>query len=151
MARLLIILAFAAFAAACGPPAASSGGAGDGGATTPAPASDEPTPAPTGGTATSGMCAAEMPDCVDTVTEPAKGHDAELRAAAKDLLGVAEDDVPAHVRIGRRGDEQFALTEDYQVGRMTVELDQDVDSIYRVTAVTVELAEGPRTFTAREK
>ena len=134
MVRLLIVRLFAALAAGCGAPAASDGST----------AGLDPT--------TAGMCAPGHPDCVDTVVEPADGTnltDDELRQGARSLLGVAEDDLPPDVRIGRRGDEQMALTEDYQVGRMTVELDQDVDSIYRVTSVTVELNGGPKTITAK--
>ncbi len=69
----------------------------------------------------------------------------EARNEAHGLLGRYEDDLPAEVRIGRRGSEHFALTEDYELGRFTVDLDDDGDG-YRVTSVTVELPDGPETF-----
>lgn len=52
------------------------------------------------------------------------------------------------VRVGRIDDEQFALTEDYQLDRMTLELDSDASGTPVVTSVTVELDGGPQTFTA---
>lgn len=69
-------------------------------------------------------------------------------AEARGLLGRPEDELPGSVRIARRGGEGFALTDDYVPGRDTVELDE-VDGIYVVTSVTVELPDGPRTFTRR--
>lgn len=98
-----------------------------------------------------GMCAPEMPDCVDTVTDPASSdldpRDSEFsRENARGLLGVAEENLPADVRIGRRGEEHLMLTEDYVIGRMTVALDPDADGTFRVTAVTVELEGGPETI-----
>ena len=69
----------------------------------------------------------------------------EAREEARGLLGMFEADLPDDVRISRRGDEQFMLTEDYVLGRATVELDDD-GSGYRVMAVTVELPDGPETF-----
>lgn len=115
---------------------------------------DQPPPA-------SGMCAPEQPDCEDTVVSPSEDGDGthgeqddefdseQAREEARELLGVPEDELPDDVRIGRRGEEQFALTEDYVLGRKTVELDDrpddDVDG-YVVTSVTVELPEGPETY-----
>jgi hypothetical protein len=64
---------------------------------------------------------------------------------ARAVLGVAEEDLQDDVRIARRGDETFALTEDYVLGRRTVELDDDGGG-YRVTSVVVELPDGPQTF-----
>jgi hypothetical protein len=69
----------------------------------------------------------------------------EAREDARGLLGMFEDDLPDDVRIARRGAEQFALTEDYVLGRRTVELDDD-GSGYRVMVVTVELPDGPETY-----
>jgi hypothetical protein len=69
----------------------------------------------------------------------------DARNEAQGLLGRGEGDLPADVRVARRGSEQFALTEDYVLGRSTVELDGDGDG-YRVTSVTVELPDGPETF-----
>jgi hypothetical protein len=66
---------------------------------------------------------------------------------ARSVLGMDEADLPDDVRIARRGDEQFALTEDYRLGRRTVELDEDEPgSGYRVMSVTVELPDGPETY-----
>ena len=72
--------------------------------------------------------------------------DGMLRRAARDLLGVAEEDLPSGVRVARRGDEHMVLTEDYVLGRMTVELDARDGGKFRVVAVTVEMKDGPRTF-----
>ena len=69
----------------------------------------------------------------------------EARDDAHGLLGRYERDLPDDVRVGRRGDEQYALTEDYVIGRLTVELDDDGDG-YRVTSVIVELPESTETF-----
>lgn len=100
-----------------------------------------------------GMCAPGVTDCVDMVVED--GGDAagtrltddELRAEAKSLLGTPEDQLPDDVRVGRRGGEQLMLTEDYVIGRFTVELD-DRDGTWVVTVVTVEMEGGPETFSA---
>jgi len=67
------------------------------------------------------------------------------REEARAVLGMPEEDLPDDVRIARRGDESFLLTEDYVLGRLTVELDDDGDG-YRVTSVVVELPDGPETF-----
>jgi hypothetical protein len=67
------------------------------------------------------------------------------RDDAHGLLGRYEDDLPADVRVARKGAEQYALTEDYVLGRLTVELDED-GVAHRVTSVTVELPAGPETF-----
>ena len=126
---------------------------------------------PNGQPPSSGMCAPDMPDCVDVVTDdPAErclpeaegcddtpGQEEEpagdvydrdaARAEAQSLLGRTEAELEADVRIGRRGEETMMLTEDYVLGRMTVELDiNDMDE-WIVTAVTVELPDGPETFT----
>ena len=69
----------------------------------------------------------------------------QARDDAHGVLGRYERDLPADVRVGRRGDEYLALTEDYVLGRLTVELDDEGDG-YRVTSVTVELPDGPETF-----
>jgi hypothetical protein len=76
------------------------------------------------------------------------GDDLDVDTAIQDaraVLGMAEEDLPDDVRIARRGDETFALTEDYVLGRRTVELDDDGDG-HRVTSVVVELPDGPQTF-----
>ncbi|MFP5323017.1 MAG: hypothetical protein ACLGIC_14395 [Acidimicrobiia bacterium] len=114
-----------------------------------------------------GACLEGTTDCVDTpmdpdesVSSPADGGmdpadgDAdfpsdEARQRAQELLGTAESEleIGADLRIGRRGDEQFMLTEDYVLGRITVELDDDGSGSYVVTQATVELPEGPETCT----
>lgn len=68
-----------------------------------------------------------------------------VREDARGVLGMYESDLPEEVRVRRRGDEQFMLTEDYVLGRLTVDLDDDGDG-YRVMSVTVELPDGPETF-----
>jgi hypothetical protein len=106
---------------------------------------DEPAGGPAAGT-----CPVETPDCVDADLDPddlAPEIDVDAaRADAERLLGQAETDLPGDVRVARRGDEHFMLTEDYVVGRLTVELDQAPDGTYRVTAVAVELPDGPERF-----
>ncbi|MFA9428768.1 hypothetical protein [Egicoccus sp. AB-alg2] len=98
-----------------------------------------------------GMCAADAPDCVDTVIEPAAGADGFVpeaeRETARAMVGLAEDELAPDVRVGRRGGEQMMLTEDYVLGRKTVELDDDGAGTFRVVAVTVELPDGPETVT----
>jgi hypothetical protein len=104
-----------------------------------------------GGGPAAGMCHESEPDCVDTVVD-GDGTDGGVdeHAAiekARALLGQTEEELDEEVRIGRRGGEHFALTEDYVIGRMTAELDEDGAGDFRVTAVTVELTEGPQTVT----
>ncbi len=69
----------------------------------------------------------------------------QARNDAHGLLGRYERDLADDVRVGRRGDEQYALTEDDVIGRLTVELDDEGDG-YRVTSVVVELPESTETF-----
>ena len=100
-----------------------------------------------------GMCLEGATDCVDTVVDPSDMSDAfdddVARNQAEAMLGVAEGDLPTDgVRIGRKGQETYALTEDYVLGRMTVELDQDTSGTWVVTQVVVELLSGPETFAA---
>ncbi|MAT03694.1 MAG: hypothetical protein CL424_01450 [Acidimicrobiaceae bacterium] len=96
-------------------------------------------------------CLEGAADCDDTAA-PADGGDpdavdeGEFIREAEGLLGVAESELPDDVRVARRGDESFALTEDYVIGRITVELDDTDGSGYRVVTATVELTEGPQTF-----
>jgi hypothetical protein len=116
-----------------------------GGGTDPAaPGPDQPVAGPA-----AGMCPMENPDCIDTSMDPGAGDafDSEAeREAARGMLGLAEDELAPDVRVARRGAEQMMLTEDYRLGRKTVELDADRDGTMRVTAVTVELPEGPETI-----
>lgn len=67
---------------------------------------------------------------------------------ARSYLGTAEPGLDPHWRIARRGDGRFALTEDFVVGRFTVELDDDGTGAFVVTAVTVELPDGEQRVTA---
>jgi hypothetical protein len=68
--------------------------------------------------------------------------DDQTQGEARALLGLGEADLPAHVRVGRRGEEHMMLTEDHVQGRMTVELDDDGTGRYIVSSVTVEVADG---------
>lgn len=72
--------------------------------------------------------------------------DEQARQDAHGLLGMNEDDLPDDVRIGRRGEEVMALTQDYRLGRQTVELDDTDGSGFRVVSVVVELPAGPEMF-----
>lgn len=69
----------------------------------------------------------------------------EVRNDAHAVLGMFEADLDEDIRVARRGEEHFALTEDYVLGRLTVELDDDGHG-YRVLSVTVELPDGPETY-----
>lgn len=95
-----------------------------------------------------GMCLEGATDCNDMGegSSDAFDDDAE-REAARAMIGMAEADLAPDVRIGRKGGETYALTEDYVLGRKTVELDADADGTFRVTKVTVELLSGPETYT----
>lgn len=85
-------------------------------------------------------------DAGEVDPEPADEYPTDqAREEARGLLGMHEEALPEDVRVGRRGDEVFALTEDYVLGRRTVDLDDD-GSGFRVTSVTVELPDGPETF-----
>jgi len=88
-----------------------------------ADAADPSPDEPVSGDASSGACPMENPSCVDTVSEPVDLDVEAARAGADGLLGVTEEELVADVRVSRRGDERFMLTEDYVLGRMTIELD----------------------------
>lgn len=95
-----------------------------------------------------GACLEGEPDCVDTVEGEGDAFDENAeRAYARSLLATAEGELSEFVRVGRRGEEHFMLTEDYVLGRHTVELDADGAGVYRVTKVTVELFDGPEIVT----
>jgi hypothetical protein len=67
---------------------------------------------------------------------------------AASYLGTPEAGLDPTWRIARRGDETFALTEDFVVGRYTIELDDDDGTgAFAVTGVTVELPGGAQTVT----
>ena len=83
----------------------------------------------------------ELPGGAQTVAEETLLDDAAT------LIGAAEADLHDDARIGRRGDEFLALTQDYRVGRFTYELDDDGTDTFRVVAVQVELPAGVETVT----
>lgn len=127
----MAVLSASLLLAACGASATADDPAGD--------AADAP----------AGMCAPEMTDCDDTAgsTDGSDPADFDVdRENARALLGIAEGDLPQDVRVGRRGEEHLMLTEDYQVGRRTVELDPDAEGVFRVTKVVLEAEEGPETY-----
>ena len=64
----------------------------------------------------------------------------EAKGRARSLLG-ADEGTFDDVRVARRGDEVFMLTQDLVPGRITVELDL-VDGVYLVTRSTVETSDG---------
>ena len=70
----------------------------------------------------------------------------EIEQAAYGLLGRNESDLPEDVRVGRRGTEVMALTEDFVIGRLTVALDDTDGSGFRVVEVTAELPNGVATY-----
>lgn len=124
--------------------------AGCGGADTAAATDDDPGQAAPG----NAMCAPDMPDCVDVVTDDGmddgsdtRPSDDTMREQAQSLLGTPEGELPADVRIGRRGDEHMMLTEDYVIGRMTVALEDDGTGTFVVTEITLELEDGPEVIT----
>ena len=107
-------------------------------------------------TAIAGMCAQDQPECVDTPElnddepVPIDEHGLEqLRRDAQYYLGKKENELNELIRVARIGDEHQAVTDDYVVGRITVELD-DIDGELIVTSSTVELPDGPETFTLDE-
>ena len=111
-----------------------------------------------GSGAIAGMCAEGATDCVDTPQllsdEPVAIDETGIRQFRKDAkyyLGRDQDELTELIRIARIDDEQFALTDDYQVGRITVELD-DVKGNGKpiVTSSTIELPDGPETFELEE-
>ena len=94
-------------------------------------------------------CLVGTVDCVDADLGGDRLDQAaieQIEQQARGLLGMNEKDLPADVRIGRRGAEQMMLTEDYVLGRMTVSLAELDDSGHRVVDVTVELPNGTATY-----
>lgn len=151
---LLAALAVTLLLAACGgdddDSLDTSTGGGDAGATQPVGSGDfDDTPD------AAGMCLADAPDCDDTAVagdgDAGGGADGDaidegaLIAQAEAMLGMPEGDLDPDVRVSRRGNESSAMTEDYRIGRFTVELD-DQGSGFVVTKVVLELTEGPQTF-----
>lgn len=86
-------------------------------------------------------------DSSDTTTSAPAAFDLEeARENARGYLGMNEDDLPENVRIGRRGDEQMALTTDLVPGRVTVELDDTDGSGFRVVTAILETPDGSESF-----
>lgn len=158
MSRSLTLLSLSLAATlllGCGGATTSDPGAAaaDGGA-------DQPvTSEPDEGGAAGGTCLEGTPDCVDADLdgdgpgEPSLDgvvdDDAALRDA-RELLGEPEEqalDRFDDVRLGRHGDETFALTEDYVLGRKTISTEDDGSGTYRVVEVVVETSDGPQTVT----
>ncbi len=121
------------------------------------PTEDESVSSPSNGGA-AGTCLEGTPDCVDAdlsgdpaddpILDDSFDHEVALDNA-RSLLGEPEQEVLdlwADTRLGRRGDEHFAVTDDYVIGRMTLAT-EDVDGEFRVVEVTVELPDGPMTVT----
>lgn len=136
-----LTLLFAMTLAACGE-------AGSG------PAASERTAAATDPGAAAGACPQDDPECVDTPQlnsdEPVEINETgveQLRKDAKFYLGRPQGELNERIRISRIDDAQMAVTEDYRVGRITVELDTpESGGEPIVTSATVELPDGPETF-----
>ncbi|HEX2214587.1 MAG TPA: hypothetical protein VHH12_14280 [Mycobacterium sp.] len=104
--------------------------------------------------AAAGICTQDEPDCVDTPQltedEPVPIDETGIEQFRRDTqfyLGKRQDELPEHIRVARINDEHRSLTEDYQLGRITVELDDAGGDGPVVTSATVELPDGPETFT----
>jgi hypothetical protein len=80
-------------------------------------------------------CIVGATDCDDM----SFGHTPDEADAAA-LLGVAQSELGDDVRIARIDDETFPLTEDYRIGRLTVEISNG-----HVVQVTLEAEDGPVT------
>jgi hypothetical protein len=124
----------------------------DGGADAGSSPAEDPDPA-------AGACLEGDEDCVDAdlsgegAPPPDDGEaidEAAILADSETLLGEPEDDAlaEADVRLGRRGEEEFALTFDLQPGRRTIATEDDGTGTFRVVEVTVELTDGGQTLTA---
>jgi hypothetical protein len=134
--------------AACGTPDVDPAGSPPG----------EPVGSDGAGGGAAGACLEGTPDCVDADLSgdgeapgpPAALDVASARRDAEALLGLPEDEAVEQpdVRIGRRGDEQMMLTEDWRPGRRTVATEDDGTGTYRVVEVVLELEVGTETFTA---
>ena len=142
-----LVLLVAVMLAACGE-AVGSTAAGD-----PTDAA-EPTDTPADPGPAAGMCLEGATECVDTPQlnsdEPVEIDETgieQFRKDAKFYLGRPRSELNELIRIARIDDEQRAVTDDYQVGRISVELDTVNDGGEPiVTSATVELPDGPETF-----
>lgn len=93
---------------------------------------------------TDSACLVGSTDCAD---DPSADFPIdEARDHARGVLGLGRADLTGDIRIGRIGDEPQVLTEDYQLGRLTVALDDTDGSGLRVVEVTVEMPSGPETY-----
>ena len=146
MTRINLFMAAVTVLMAMGLAACATAAAGSG------PAGSDPGASRAGSAA--GMCMQEQPDCIDTPQladeDPIPIDETgieQLRRDARFYLGAQQDELSEHVRVGRIDAEHMALTEDYRIGRITVELDdRDGDGTAVVTSATVELPDGPETF-----
>lgn len=127
--RLLTALALTAALAACG------GGSGS----DPAAGGDTPADAPTSSDDTSTPA--------DDVEPTGEVSQAEAEAVGTAYVGLTEEEAEDQAeidgrqfRVGERDGEQFALTEDYVLGRVTATVTDGV-----VTEVIVEASDGPVT------
>lgn len=141
MSRRLVALWFAALllGAGCGTSGTNGESEGDG-----AP--------PTNDQSDGGICSPLVTEGCDPVPTDDGGEGdvfptEQARQEAQGLLGMYESDLLADVRVGRRGEEVMALTEDYKLGRRTVEMDDTDGTGFRVFSVRVELPDGPEEFT----
>lgn len=102
-------------------------------------------------------CGDDAPSQAPTETESPDGDgqaesltDEEGHERIAHFLGVSEERAMEianenhwTLRVGRRGEETFMLTEDHVIGRITVELDsEDGGDTWRVTAAKVEVDSG---------
>lgn len=158
MSRSLTLLSLslaATLLVGCGSASTSDAGAAadDGGADQPVTSGSDD-----GAGAAGGTCLEGTPDCVDADLDgdgpgapglDGANDDAALRDA-RELLGEPEEQALAafdDVRLGRHGDETYALTEDYVIGRKTISTEDDGSGTYRVVEVVVETSDGPQTVT----
>ncbi|MDX1510937.1 MAG: hypothetical protein R3249_06300 [Nitriliruptorales bacterium] len=104
-----------------------------------------------GATATDTPTDSEAPsDPTGEADEPLGMTDNEGRERLAHVLGVTEERAMElasengwTLRVERRGDETFALTQDHMIGRITVELDSEDDGeTWRVTSAKVEVTSG---------
>lgn len=133
--RFATALALAAVLAACG-----GGTDGD-------PATDGGT---TSDTPTSSDSADDTSTPADDVEPTGEVTQAEAEAVGTAYLGLTEEEAQSQAevdgrqfRVGERDGEQFALTEDYVLGRVTATITDGV-----VTEVVVEATDGPVTVAA---
>lgn len=86
-------------------------------------------------------CAEQGVDPAGPTSQPGAFDRSAVEQQARDLLGLAEEEVEVGplTRIVRRGQEDLAATMDRVPGRMDVELDEDGAGGFVVTRVVVEV------------